>query len=93
MEDLLEVAERLKVPVRREHVDLSEERTWRGGVCLIEGSPVIFVNTRLSDEEQIAVLAESLSGFLSDDVYLLPRTRLLIERYGAASSRKPAGNV
>ena len=71
---LTALAETLDIEVRFEGTDSS-----RGGLFALRGKQTLLVNEALPDEEKAAVMAEALSGFDLDNVYVLPEVRAAIE--------------
>ena len=58
-----------------------------GGLCKVKGEHRVIVDKRATDGEKVTVLAQALSRFALDDVFMTERTRELIEK-SAAFARK-----
>ncbi len=74
---LLELAEQVELEVRQEA--LGGEG---GGLCVLRGKNILFVDTMADPAEQIATTAEALAGLEKmDDVYVLPQIREILDEY------------
>ncbi len=73
VEDLRQLAEQLGVVVRQENGNFN------GGYCVLHDKRLIVVNKKLTPHIKAAVLAQSLSFFSLDDVYIKPALREYIE--------------
>ena len=78
LHELLELAYRLDVTVRKERLG-DEELPAESGLAWIDGTPVLFLEARLSPAEPVAVLVRELSRFPIEDVYIKPGIRALLE--------------
>jgi hypothetical protein len=74
---LVSVAECLGIEVRFEEIEEG-----RGGLFELRGNQAILVNEALPEEEKAEVLAEALSSFDLDEIFVLPEIREFIERSG-----------
>ncbi len=54
-----------------------------GGLCKVKGEHRVIVDKRATDGEKVTVLAQALSRFPLDDVFMSERTRDLIEKSAA----------
>jgi hypothetical protein len=54
-----------------------------GGLCKVKGEYRIIVDKRATPGERVTVLAQALSGFSLDDVFVAPEVRELITKTGA----------
>jgi len=75
---LEQLAEKLGVKVRYGVLDSP------GGLCKLRSDTIVFVNELLPDDEKAAVLAGALSGFDTENIYLLPEVREALERHRTA---------
>jgi len=77
MSELLDLAEKLQIEVRREFLQ------GRGaGLCTLHGRKVLFIDSDASLADQIDQTAEALASIGPfDDLYLLPQIRQLIDKY------------
>lgn len=74
---MLELAEQVELEVRQEA--LGGEG---GGLCVLRGKNILFVDTMADPAEQIATTAEALAGLEKmDDVYVLPQIREILDEY------------
>lgn len=76
---LTDVFEKVGMRVRFEDFGIDEVRG-RGGRCRIREKEMIIVNSSISIEEKIDVLAQELGKMQLDDIYLPPNIRDLIEK-------------
>jgi len=93
LDELISTAEKLGIRVRREHLLETDDFVSRGGKCTLSGDNVIFVNSRLSALEQISILAESLAPLVHEDIFLLPRTRQVLEKHLPAGKKELLSKV
>jgi hypothetical protein len=75
---LEETAQRLGIAVRYERFD-GADVTVRDGLCLVKGERVLFVEKRRSLHEKILVLAKTISDLDSENTYMPPVVRELID--------------
>lgn len=73
VEELKQLAEQLGVTVRQ------EIGNFNGGYCVLHEKKLIVVNKKLTSNIKAAVLAQSLSHFALDEVYIKPALRDYIE--------------
>ena len=79
LEYLEDLAERLGVEIVYEKLGGEEFRV-RGGLCKFRGRYKIFMDPSETVEGQIKILAKALSSFNTEDVYLLPHIRGILEK-------------
>jgi hypothetical protein len=84
MEHLEDLAEALGVEIVYEKLRNEEFRV-EGGLCRIKGRYKIFVDRAENVENQIWVLAKALSFLDTEEIYVLPHVRGLLEKAGGAS--------
>ena len=78
LSELLDVAERLGIEVRRAY--LGGEG---GGLCRLRGKEVLFVDVSAGVAEQVAETAAVMAGLERvQECYLLPEVREALERFG-----------
>ena len=54
-----------------------------GGLCVVRGKRVLFVDSAAGSAEQLGLVAEQLSQVEGiEDVFVLPAVRDLLDRYG-----------
>jgi hypothetical protein len=58
-----------------------------GGLCKVKGEHRVIVDKRATDGEKVTVLAQALSRFPLEDVFMTEKTRELIEK-SAVFARK-----
>ena len=54
-----------------------------GGLCKVKGEHRVIVDKRATDGEKVTVLAQALSRFPLDDLFISEKTRELIEKSAA----------
>lgn len=79
LEELEGAAEKLDVKVRYEPLTTT---VGHGGLCKINGELRVIIDKRASTAERVATLAKSLSQLDTSAVFLSPRARDTIARYG-----------
>ena len=77
-----------KKNIRVSYESLSGGEVGAGGLCKVKGEHRIIIDKRASPGERLTVLAQALSGFPLDDIFLAPELRELIEK--SAAFRKTA---
>jgi len=78
MHELLELAFRLDVKVRRERLG-SEDEPIQSGLAWVDHRPVLFLDSRISPIEAVEILVRELAGFPLEDVYIKPGIRALFD--------------
>ena len=76
---LTDLARRLDIEVRLEYLEAPELGLASGGLCLIRGRRVVFIDKRLNQEARILQLAESLRGQDWEQHHMLPALRALLD--------------
>ena len=79
LEYLKELAERLGVEIIYQKLG-EEEFSVKGGLCKINGTFKIFVDRSKSLDDQITIVAQGLSAFDTEKVYLFPYIRDVLEK-------------
>jgi hypothetical protein len=77
LRELEGVAEKKKIRVSYEMIG---GELGAGGLCKVKGEHRVIVDKRATDGEKVTVLAQALSGFPLDDIFISEETRALIER-------------
>jgi len=78
LEYLEGLAERLGVEIVYQKLG-DEELSVRGGLCRVNGTFKIFIDRSQSIEDQIKVVAQGLASFDTEEVYLFPYIREVLE--------------
>jgi hypothetical protein len=78
MHELLELAYRLEIKVRREKLG-DEDVPVQSGLAWIDHQPVLFLDSRISAPEAVGIIVKELAGFPLEDVYIKPGIRALFE--------------
>lgn len=78
MQELLELAFRLEVKVRRERLG-DEDVPVQSGLAWVDHRPVLFLDSRLSAPEAVDILVRELAGFPLEDIYIKPGIRALFD--------------
>jgi hypothetical protein len=79
LEYLEDLAERLGVEIVYQKLG-EEEFSVKGGLCKINGTFKIFIDRTKSLEDQITIVAQGLSSFDTEEVYLFPYIRDFLEK-------------
>ena len=77
LESLMELAAQMGVEIRQVPLDGDG-----GGLCLLKGKRILFVDTNASLPDQLARTAAGLATLEDgEDIYILPEVRELLEQY------------
>jgi|GEM_PF-1124563 hypothetical protein len=82
--ELEAVAEKLAVEIVYDR--FTGDAAGTGGICKVRGKWRVIIERRCSPGERLSVLAQALTRFDMEEVFLSPGLRSLLERY------KPAGS-
>jgi hypothetical protein len=77
MHELLELAHRLEIKIRRERLG-DEDVPVQSGLAWVDHQPVLFLDSRLSAPEAVDILVREISGFPLEDLYIKPGIRALL---------------
>ncbi len=80
LEELKAAAEKLGMVVREEKLLREVGYRVRSGLCRVGDDRVFFLDRTLPIESQIDVLVDELAACETDQVYMSPATRTLLER-------------
>jgi hypothetical protein len=80
LKELESLAEKKKIKVTYENIG---GELGAGGLCKVKGEHRVIVDKRATDGEKVTVLAQALSRFPLDDVFMSERTRELIAKSAA----------
>jgi hypothetical protein len=80
LRELEGVAEKKKIRVSYEAIG---GELGAGGLCKVKGEHRVIVDKRATDGEKVTVLAQALSRFPLEDVFMSEETRALIQRSAA----------
>ena len=75
LKELEELALKAGIKVRYEKTEA------RGGMCTFQGSSLIIIDRKASDDYKIAVLAENIKKMDLVDIYISPKMRELLDNY------------
>jgi hypothetical protein len=78
LDELEELAGRLGIDIRYGNIGTEESRRM-GGLCRVQGKPILFMHSRLTVKEKIGVITKTLKGFEIGDVYVKPVIRELLD--------------
>jgi len=81
---LEQLASHLEIAVRY------EPTAGKAGYCVLKGERVIFIDHRLSQRNRAAALARMLCGFDSEDMFLPPVVRTMLETGRRVENGLPA---
>jgi hypothetical protein len=79
IEYLEDLAERLGVEIVYQKLG-EEEFSVKGGLCKINGTFKIFIDRSKSLDDQITIVAQGLSSFDTEEVYIFPFIRDVLEK-------------
>jgi hypothetical protein len=79
LQDLEDLADRLGVEIVYEKLR-EEEFSVKGGLCKVKGAYKIFMDRSDPTERRIEILARALACFDTQQVYLLPFIREILEK-------------
>jgi hypothetical protein len=80
--DLEEVTQQLGIQIRYEKGDFD------GGYCVLKAQKVLVVNKRLTDARRASAIAQALSEYGLDNIFVKPNIRAYIEDEAARAARK-----
>ena len=84
LEYLEDLALRLGVEIVYEKLG-EEEFSVKGGLCKVKGTYKIFMDQSVTIEGQIKILASALSSFDTEEVYILPFIREILDKAQSTS--------
>lgn len=89
--DLLEeLAERFGIQIRYEPIKQDEDLVKLvGGLCLLRGEYVLIIDSKATMRDRIRTLAEAVTHFDLDQIYIKPALRELLEKVFASSHNRP----
>jgi hypothetical protein len=58
-----------------------EKGDFKGGLCRVNDQKILIVNSNLTDDEKIKVVATELNQLDLDNIYVLPAIREVIDEY------------
>lgn len=79
LEYLEDLAEKLGIEIVDEKLG-DPEFSIKGGLCKVKGTFKIYVDRSKSSEDQIAILSRALSFFDTEEMYLLPYIREILDK-------------
>ena len=80
IEQLEQLASALGIEIRYEPITLEEESiNVVGGFCILRGENLLIINSSVGIKDRIRVLAQALSRFSLDHIYVKPAIRELLE--------------
>ena len=79
LEYLEDLAERLGVEIIYQKLG-EEEFTVRGGLCRVNGTFKVFIDRSKPMDDQIKSLAQGLASFDTEEVYLFPYIRKILDK-------------
>ena len=78
LEHLEDLAERLGVEIVYQKLG-EDEFSVRGGLCKVNGIFKVFIDRSKTVEDQVTILARGLSSFDTEEVYLFPYIREILQ--------------
>lgn len=88
---LEELTESLGVKIRYEKI-AKEGSFFSGGLCKIKGQDTIIMNSKISTEEKIDILAQSLGSFDLSQVFIKPALREFLGQNNSEISSDQPGD-
>jgi UDP-N-acetylmuramate dehydrogenase len=85
LDELLEVARKLGVPVRIEPFETPA--AGGGGLCVVHGRDLVLLDAGASPSDRVRALARALAGLDVDAVYMAPEARELVESMSPVAGR------
>lgn len=79
LEYLEDLSEKLGIEIVDEKLG-DPEFSIRGGLCKVKGTFKIYVDRSKSIEDQIIILSRALSSFNTEEMYLLPYIREILDK-------------
>jgi hypothetical protein len=79
LEHLEGLARKLGIEVLYQQLG-TDEYSSGGGICKVKGAYKVFLDRSEPIERRIQILARALSSFNSDEVYVLPAVREILEK-------------
>lgn len=79
LEYLEDLSEKLGIEIVDEKLG-DPEFSIRGGLCKVKGTFKIYVDRSKSIEDQIIILSRALSSFDTEEMYLLPYIREILDK-------------
>ena len=81
VDELEKLAESLGIQIRYEPIRQDEDFVRVvGGLCLLRGKYVVIIDSKAAMGEKIRTLAEAVTHFDLDQIYIKPALRELLER-------------
>ena len=77
--ELIEAAKRTGIAVREVALEAPASK---GGLVILKGKPMLFIDLALSIDERLKIIAGALKNMDMDDIYLSPAARSLVENSG-----------
>ena len=81
LNQLEELAGKLGIEIHYGNI-AGDESQRTGGLCKVKGQYVLIMHSRLTVKEKIGVISETLKGFETGDVYVIPVIRELWDKSG-----------
>jgi len=80
LKQLEELAENIGIKIRYDKI-LKEGSFFFGGLCKIKGEDMIIINSRVSTEDKIDILAGALTSLDLSQVFIKPALREFLSQY------------
>ena len=87
LEDLKIIAAKLFIEIQYRNLSDTEFQI-QSGFCRLNGKPLIILDKRIPESDQVNIIIATLNGLKVEDVYLSPWIR---ERLEHSSSSNPSG--
>ncbi len=79
-QNLLDLAEKLDIKVTEENLKISGIKV-KSGLCTLKGEKKFILDKKKSIKVKTQLLAECISDFPFDDIYIIPAVREVLDKY------------
>ncbi|MCX5839281.1 MAG: hypothetical protein NTW71_12320 [Deltaproteobacteria bacterium] len=76
-----ELGGKLGIEIRYGNIAVEESHR-TGGLCRVRGKYFLIMHSRLTAKEKIGIIINTLKGFETDNVYVMPVIRELLDQSG-----------
>jgi hypothetical protein len=87
LSELEGLAQKLEVEVIYDH--LIGEGMSQGGLCRVKGRWRVIIERRCSASEKVSILARALASFGTENHFLSPQVREIVDRYAPGAPPRP----
>jgi fructose-specific component phosphotransferase system IIB-like protein len=88
VDQLEELAEKFGIQIRYEPIKQDEDLVRVvGGLCILRGEYVVIIDSKAAMKDKIRTLAEAITHFDLDQIYIKPALREIIRKIPASSNK------